>query len=87
MICTLIIVSTRGVLYTITKETVYSLSTVYEWSSKIMNGVRNEPFICPRGLCGTRLITKHRGPYSQHSIDCDLISVLACVTTLSIRPM
>lgn len=52
-----------------------------------MNGVRNEPFICPRGLCGTRLITKHRGPYSQHSIDCDLISVLAYVTTLSIRPM
>lgn len=37
MICTLISVSTRGVLYTIIRETVYSLSTVYEWSSKIMN--------------------------------------------------
>lgn len=55
MICILIIVSIRGVLYIIIREMVYSLLIVYEWSLKIMNGVRNEFFICFRGLCGIRL--------------------------------
>lgn len=64
MICILIIVSIRGVLYIIIRETVYSLLIVYEWSLKIMNGVRNEFFICFRGLCGIRLIIKYWGFYS-----------------------